>query len=313
MESLNLNINFDFLSLLKNSGFRLASLFVIVVFGCLIIKNIMKMIKVTFVSSSMDNALVNFFLTLIKFFLFMALLMYCLNYIGISLTGIISAISAITLAVMLALQNIISGVAHGIMLATTHPFKVNDFVDVGGVSGTVQEINLMHTVLNTPDGKHVYLPNSSVFTSVITNVSYNTLRRMDVEVKVDYGCDQIAVKELLLKVASAHPLVLSEPAPEDHYNTSNDDGIIHILRIWVHKSDYWTVKFDLDEQTYQALINNNFAVPFKQLTISYREPEPEPEPAPEPVEDPAQLPEDAGTESLSDNLTAVIPEIETEV
>jgi len=236
----------------------------------LIVRKIIRIIKAGLVTSTLDNALVNFILTLIRFLLYLALVMYCLNYLGVSLTGVLTTVTALTLAVGLALQNIIAGVANGIMLATTHPFKVNDYVEIGGMGGTVQEINLMHTVLNTPDGKHVYLPNSNVFSSNIVNFSANTMRRMDIPIAVDYASDQEKVRSIILGTATSHPLVLKDPAPQDRFNVTDSSSVTHVLRLWVLNSNYWTVNWDLTEQTHEALKAAGISIPFPQVTVSYR-------------------------------------------
>lgn len=261
----------ELMAVLKNSGLKLVTVIIVIFLGIQIVRNIAGIIKAGLLRSRLDNSLVNFILTLVRFVLYLFLIMYCLSYLGMKLTGLLSALAAVTLAIGLALQNIIAGVANGIMLATTHPFRVNDFVDIGGTSGTVQEINLLHTVLNTPDGKHVYIPNSSVFTSTIFNYSANRLRRMDLNVCVDYSANQEKVRKILLDLAKKNPLILGDPEPQDHYNMSDASSVTHVLRFWVENADYWTVNWDMTERTFEVLKKKGFSVPYPQITVSYRD------------------------------------------
>lgn len=260
----------EIMNAVRNSGLDIVTVLIVLFLGILIIRNILRIIKAGLVSGRMDNALVNFFLTLIRFVFYLLLVMYCLSYLGVSLTGLVTMVTALTLSIGLALQNIIAGVANGIMLAVTHPFKINDYVDIGGTAGTVQEISLLHTVLNTPDGRHVYIPNSSVFSSTLINVSTNELRRIDININTDYDADQEKIRKILLKLADKDERILKSPAPQDHYNMTDASSIIHVLRFWVEKADYWDVTWDMTEQAFEVLKFKGYTVPFPQVTVSYR-------------------------------------------
>lgn len=255
---------------LEDSAFQIITVIVALVFGYLIICNVVKMIKMGLLSSKLDNALVNFVVTIVRFFLFLALIFYCLGVLGLPLTGIVSAISAMTLAIGLAVKDIISSVANGIMIATTAPFKENDYVEIGGVGGTVKEVDLMHTVLFTPDNKKILLPNSKVFASEIVNYSSNEFRRMDLTVGIDYAEDPEKAKAILMEIVKNHPLVCESPAPAIHYNYDNDSAITLKVRVWCKNSDYWTVNWDLSENMTKTLINKGVEIPFPQVTVSYR-------------------------------------------
>lgn len=259
-----------FITFLDNIGFSILTVIVELVFGYLIIKNILKQIKVLLIASKMDNSLVGFVVTLLKFGMMLCLILLCLSTLNIPITGIISAISAATLAIGLALKDILSSVANGIMLVVNCPFKEGDYVEIGSVSGSIKELKLLHTVLTTPDNKQVMLPNSQVFATSITNFSVNKTRRMEISVNVDYAEDPEKVKEMLLGVANSHELVLQDPAPICHYNYSKDSSIYFFVRVWTKGSDYWTVNWDLNEQLTKTLMENGVQIPFPQVTISYR-------------------------------------------
>ena len=252
------------------SGYKIIVVIVALICGCLIIKNLLLLVKLTLLSTKLDNALINFVLTIVKFALYLFLLLYILSVLGIPLTGVVGAISALTLAIGLSVKDLIGSVANGFMLVTTHPFKENDYVEIDGLGGTVNEINLMHTVLTTPDNKKIILPNSQVFNSPIVNSYANETRRMALVFGVANSSNTNNVKEILLRTANAHPMVLKDPAPVVHYNMQDSSAINFTLRIWTKTKDYWTVNFDLNAGCFEKLVENNISIPFNQVTVSYR-------------------------------------------
>ena len=265
------NIMDQAVEFLKASGYRTLTAVFVFVMGLIIIKNLVKMIKFGVLSSDMDASLVNFVLNVFKFILFFALILYCLSILQVSMTGFIAAISALTLAIGLSIQNTVSSIANGIMLFFLRPFKVGDFVEISGVSGSVREINVMHTVLNTPDNRRVVMPNSTVFNGVIVNYSANNIRRVEVKISVDYDADTELARKLLLEVCKNHPLVLKEPAPTVRWNAHNDSYLEYVVRVWTENANYWSVAFDLDEKACTTLQKHGICIPFPQLTLSYRE------------------------------------------
>ena len=255
---------------LDNYGFPALTVLVTALLGRLIIRHIMKQLKVLLVSSKMDNSLVNFVLTLVKFILLLGLVLLCLSILDIPVNGIVSAITAGTLAIGLALKDILSSVANGIMLVLNCPFRQGDYVEIGSVSGSVKELKLMHTVLITPDNRQVMIPNSQVFATSIMNYSVNKTRRMDLQIDVDYAEDPERVKAILLEVAAAHPMVLKDPAPICHYNFSKESSINFFVRVWVQSSNSWALNWDLNEQLTRTLMEKGVRIPFPQVTVSYR-------------------------------------------
>ena len=262
-----------FVKFMDKTGFNLISVIVAAILGYLIIRNLMKQMKMALLASRIDNALVNFILTVVRFILLLALVLICLSSLGIPLNGVVSAISAATLAVGLALKDIMSSVANGIMLVLNCPFKEGDYVEIGGAAGSIKEVKLMHTVLTTPDNKQVMIPNSQVFSAAITNFSANDARRMDIAVDVDYSENPEKIRKMLLDIANKHPLVFDEPEPACHFNYSNASSITFNVRVWCKNKDYWTVNWDLNEQLTGTLIKKGVQIPFPQVTVSYRKEE----------------------------------------
>ena len=244
---------------------------IIAFIGVLTIKNILSLIEKGILDSHVDRSLISFIVTLCRIALYIGLLFIVLGRLGIPLTGMVSALSAVTLAIGLAIQDIIGSVANGLMLVTGKLFKIDDYVDIGGVSGSVKEIKLLHTVLLTPDNKTVTIPNKTVFSSEITNYSAMKQRRIDIVVGVDYDSDIDKAKRVILDVALKNKSVLDEPAPTVQVKNLADSEVQILLRLWVKSEDYWNVTWYLNEMVLKALNENNIEVPFPQLTLSYRD------------------------------------------
>ena len=244
---------------------------IIAFIGVLTIKNILSLIEKGILDSHVDRSLISFIVTLCRIALYIGLLFIVLGRLGIPLTGMVSALSAVTLAIGLAIQDIIGSVANGLMLVTGKLFKIDDYVDIGGVSGSVKEIKLLHTVLVTPDNKTVTIPNKTVFSSEITNYSAMKQRRIDIVVGVDYDSDIDKAKRVILDVALKNKSVLDEPAPTVQVKNLADSEVQILLRLWVKSEDYWDVTWYLNEMVLKALNENNIEVPFPQLTLSYRD------------------------------------------
>ncbi len=262
-----------FSSFMEHYGFVYVSTAVIAFLGILTIRNIIKLTEKALLDSTLDNSLVSFIVTIIKILLYLGLLFICLGRLNVPLTGIVSAISALTLAIGLAVQDIIGGVANGIMMVTSKLFGVNDYVEIGSYSGSVKEIKLLHTVLVTSDNKTITIPNKVVFSSSITNYSVYKVRRLDFLCGIDYDSDIETAKKILMDLALSTPLVLRDPAPMTAVKELKDSEIDILLRVWVNSSDYWTLTFFLNEKATEALEKGGIEIPYPQLTISYRDKE----------------------------------------
>ena len=234
---------------------------IIAFIGVLTIKNILSLIEKGILDSHVDRSLISFIVTL------------CLIALYIGLLFIVLGRLAVTLAIGLAIQDIIGSVANGLMLVTGKLFKIDDYVDIGGVSGSVKEIKLLHTILVTPDNKVVNIPNKTVFSSSITNYSAMDTRRIDMVMGIDYDSDVEKAKQIMLDVANSKDTILQSPSPLVKVSNLADSQIDILLRVWVNSSDYWDVTWYLNEAVLKALNENGINVPFPQLTLSYRKTE----------------------------------------
>ncbi|MBW1841687.1 MAG: mechanosensitive ion channel [Deltaproteobacteria bacterium] len=153
------------------------------------------------------------------------------------------------------------------MLIMFRPFKVGDFVDAGGVAGTVESITIFNTILKTPDNKKVIAPNSSITGSVITNNTANPTRRVDLVAGIGYDDDIAKAKEVLVDLVKADPKILADPAPKVAVSELADSSVNFVVRPWVKTEDYWDVYFDLTEQIKITFDKEGISIPYPQQDV----------------------------------------------
>lgn len=258
-------------SFLANAGLKLLAVVAALIFGITVIKIIKRVLKKVLLRSPLDTSLVSFVLSIINFLLYFVLLMILAKMLEIPTTSFIALLSAVGLAVSLAIQGSLSNLANGIIIISTKPFKVGDFVELAGISGTVKSIKMMHTKLETTDNKVISVPNSEIINSSITNYNSNALRRVDIEINVAYGSNVEEVKALLMTCITEHPLVLTTPDPLVRMKMQGDSSLVFVMRMWCKSEHYWNVYFDINERTYEELTNHNIEIPFNQLDVHIKD------------------------------------------
>lgn len=248
---------------LNDKGTNIVIALFALVFGLLIIKNLMKCIEKAIIDSKLEKSMIKLVLTIIRFVLYFLLALYILKKLDINLTGFVAVFSAFSLAVGLAIQDIIGSFVNGLVIASTKPFKIGDTVEIGGITGTVKEINLMHTVIDTPDKAEVYLPNKTVYNSQIYNYSKLPFRRLDYEVVLDFSNDREEATECLKKVLETNSYVSKNPSPLVYISEIEEKGVRYKLRCWVENSNYWNLYNDIRGEVYSACTENkiSFALP----------------------------------------------------
>jgi small conductance mechanosensitive channel len=154
------------------------------------------------------------------------------------------------------------------MLIITRPFKIDDYIEASGQSGTVEAIHITQTILRTPDNKVVYIPNGTLSSSEIINYSAKDTRRLDLVFGISYDSNVSKAKEILTTLCEKHELVLKDPAPFIKVKEQADSSINLLMRIWVKSEDYWTVNFDMMENVLNAFNENGIDIPFNQLDVN---------------------------------------------
>lgn len=241
--------------------------FLIFYLGRWIIKQIDKVFKRMLNRRVDDIALRSFLMNILNIALFATLIILIINIVGTKPVSLVALIGSIGLAVGLAVKDNLANFAGGVMLLFNKPFRGGDYIEAQNVAGTVQSVGILYTTLTTFDNKTVHIPNGPLSTGNIVNYSTQATRRVDLTVNVDYGSDVELVKRLLLDIAEKHPQVLKDPEPLSRMVKMNDSSIDFVLRVWTLAGDYWPVTFDLNEQTYEALVSHGLNIPFPQMTI----------------------------------------------
>ena len=213
-----------------------------------------------------DPALQGFISTLANIILKILLLVSVASMIGIETTSFVAAIGAAGLAIGLALQGSLANFAGGVLILLFRPFRIGDWIEAQGVSGTVDSIQIFHTVLRTGDNKTVIMPNGSLSNGIITNTNRQPTRKVVFDVGVDYEADLQKARNVLLELAN-DPRVLPDPAPQAVISTLGDSSITVSLRLWTKTADYWDVMFMLNERTRDRLKAEGIDIPFPQRVI----------------------------------------------
>ncbi len=218
-------------------------------------------------SRNIDETLASFLGNIIYGLALAFLAIAALSQLGIDTTSLAAIIAAAGLAVGLALQSSLSNFAAGVMLILFRPFKIGDFIDAAGTSGTVEEISIFTTSLKSVDNKQVIIPNGSIIAGNITNFSAKDTRRVDLVIGVGYGDDLQKVKHVLNDIVSADNRILEEPAPVIAVSELADSSVNLVVRPWVKTSDYWGVYFDLTEKIKTTFDQEGISIPFPQQDV----------------------------------------------
>ncbi len=241
--------------------------FIIFFIGKWLIGRIRKMTdKVTSIQK-MDTTLRGFMKNALDVFLYILLIFIIINIVGTKTFSIAALIGSAGLAIGLAVKDNLANFAGGVMLLFNKPFKVGDYIEAQSNAGTVREIGILYTMMTTSDNKTIYLPNGPLSTGSIINISTQSTRRVEIVVSLEYGTDVEVAKSLLLNIAKSHSKVLKSPEPFARMTSMNEHSIDFKLRVWVNKSDFWPVTFDLNEEIYKQINEKGLVIPFKQMTV----------------------------------------------
>ena len=192
-----------------------------------------------------------------------------IGYLGIDTSGLTALVTSLGVCAGLAVNGALSNLAGGVIILFTRPFRVDDYIEVEstGVSGTVEDIQIVCTKLRTPDNKVIYVPNGTLSNSNIINYSEKMTRRVDFTFSIAYENDFIKAKALVATICNAHELVLDDPAPFVRVSEHGQSSINITARVWVKSEDYWTVKFDILEATKKVFDENGIIIPYNQLDV----------------------------------------------
>ncbi len=257
----------DLQTLAAQWGLKVLGALAVVVVGRLLAGWLRGLTKKGLTRAAFDATLVPFLANLMFVGVMTFVLISAAGLVGIPIGSFITVLGAVGLAVALAFQGTLSNFSSGVMLLTFRPFKVGDFVDVGGSLGTVKEVGIFMTVLATPDNVKIIVPNTTISGSTIKNFSANPTRRIDLLMGVGYGDDLNVAIQTIHEVLGEDSRILATPAPLVAVSELGDSSVNIVVRPWVQGEDYWPVRFDLIKELKERLEAAGCEIPFPQRDL----------------------------------------------
>lgn len=255
---------------LQNQGLELIGVLlkalIIAVIGILIIKTVGNIINRALNKSKLEKAAYSLIKTLSKTVMYILLALIIASSIGIDVTGIVALASVLTLALSLALQDMLSNVIGGFTLIYTHPFASGDYVEIAAQSGTVKEVGIAYTKLITPDNKVISIPNKAVVAAEIVNYTVAGTRRLDITVTASYDAEPEDVIKTLLKAVEGEPII-TEKAPFAALTNYGESSIEYVLRVWTKNEDYWNVNFSVLAKLKPMFKEANIEMTYPHLNV----------------------------------------------
>lgn len=240
----------------------------VLIIGYLLVSIIVRYIRHAMKKANMAKLLIEFVSRLAKIMLLIVVLLVVVSVLGIDVgAGLVSISVVFGFVIGFAFQDMLGNLAAGFMIALTKPFKVGDYVDAGGVSGSIQHVGVSNTTLLTPDNKKVIIPNSKVWGDAITNYTAMNTRRVDLVVGISYDDDIGKAIKIASELVKGHESVLADPAPLVATDELGDSSVDLVIRPWVNTSDYWNVKRDLIKKIKEAFDEAGINIPYPQRDV----------------------------------------------
>lgn len=248
-----------------NNYMNIIKFVAILVIGIVVIKLLLNMTKRIMNRTKMEKVAQGFIVNILKFCLYLILILILLSVIGISLNGAVTAISALLLAIGMALQDNISNIANGIIIISSRMFKKGDYISTDGVEGSVHDINFLFTTIMTTDNKKITIPNSTIVNNAVTNYGASSTRRINFTFNVAYESDVELVKQVVIDVMKSNGKVRLDKAPFCRLKNLNQGSIEFFANCWVDNEDYWDVYYYIIENVFNEFKRNNISIAFNQI------------------------------------------------
>jgi small conductance mechanosensitive channel len=240
----------------------------VLIIGFIVVKIISSSLRKWMLRANLDKILADFSIRIIRLILYLFIIGIALGFFGIEVGSALVSISVVLGFVLgFAMGETLSNIASGFMIAITKPFKAGDYVEVNGESGTIKNVGISVTEIDTVDNKHIIIPNKSVWGSNIVNYTRNPLRRVDMEMGVGYDDDLDKVIKASMELLKADKRVLKEPAPQVAVKEFADSAVVLVIRPWVKTADYWNVFFDYKKALKQKYDDEGITIPYPQMDV----------------------------------------------
>ncbi|NQV28409.1 MAG: mechanosensitive ion channel [Rhodopirellula sp.] len=248
------------------AGNVLAAIAIYIV-GKIVVRILTGLLEKVMTRAKVDATLASFLSNISQYVLITFVILMALESLGVNTTSLAAIMGAAGLAVGFALQSSLSNFASGVMIILFKPFRVGNFVEAAGASGTVEAISIFSTLMRTGDNKQIIVPNGSIYGGNIINYSAKSTRRIDMVVGCGYGDDLRAVKAFLTILVESDERILKDPAPVVAVSELGDNSVNFVVRPWVNSVDYWIVLWDLNERVKLGFDERGFNIPYPQRDV----------------------------------------------
>ncbi len=248
-------------------GFKLVAALLTLVIGLWIANVILNIVRRVMTKSKVDPSLQGFLCSLVAILIKVMVYITALGVLGIQMTSFIAILGAAGLAIGLALSGTLQNFAGGVMILFFKTFKVGDFIEAQGHTGTVREIQIFVTIMTTPDNKTVIVPNGPLATDSLINYSTQVTRRVDWTFGIGYGDNIDDAYALLRELVAADERIHKDPEPFLALHALADSSVNIVMRVWVNAPDYWAVYFQMNEQVYRRFPDAGLNIPFPQRDV----------------------------------------------
>ena len=238
--------------------------------GKQLIKWVMRLMDKAFSRHHVEASLRSFLRSLVKVLLMVILILAIVQTLGVNTSSFLAIFASAGLAIGMALSGTLQNFAGGVILLILRPYKVGDYIEAQGQSGSVEEIGLFQTRLKTVDNRTIYMPNNSIATSIIDNYSQSETRRVDWTLSISYGDDVEVARREILAMLEGDKRVLTDIAPVVYVKTLNSSSVDLTIRAWVANGDFWSLYFDMNERMYKELPEKGINFPFPQLDVNIK-------------------------------------------
>ena len=250
-----------------NAGERIIGAIIVFVVGRFIISFLNKLINKLLSKRKIDPSIKTFVRSLSNILLTILLIVAVVSKLGVETTSFAALLASAGVAIGMALSGNLQNFAGGLIILLLRPYKVGDLIESQGITGTVREIQIFHTILTTADNKVIYIPNGALSSGTVTNYSREATRRIEWIVGVEYGEDFEKVKKTIEDILAADGRILTDPAPTIALHALDASSVNVVTRVWVNAADYWDVYFNINKQIYAVFNREGIGFPFPQLTI----------------------------------------------
>ncbi len=242
-----------FTNFFSDGGITIVRTIAFALLGLVILKIVQSMTKRIALRSKLDNAAVSFVISIITVILYIVLIIVIISSLGFSTAAIVSAFSAVVLAIGIALQDSLASLANGVIIIFTKPFKKGDFIEINGIEGTVQDIRLFNTKILTSNNEEVIVPNSDILSETLTNESTMPMRRVEINFYLPYSADAENVRGKMLKKFEENAYILETPAPQVSLDSFGEDTVACTAYAWSDCADYGKAKTAVKEIIYEVI------------------------------------------------------------